>query len=64
MWGDETFKDGWNGVLQEWEELVFPINEELLEKSGSIPVLIQKNLGMINADFKVHIPLRLIRNAK
>ena len=64
MWGDETFKDGWNGVLQEWEEHVFPVNEELLEKSGSIPVLIQKNLGMINADFKVHIPLRLIRNAK
>ena len=54
----------WGDDLQEWEEYVYPVDEELLEKSGSIPMLIQKNLGVINADFKVHIPLRLIRNAK
>ena len=50
--------------LQQERDALKKQNEELLEKSGSIPMLIQKNLGVINADFKVHIPLRLIRNAK
>ena len=53
----------WGDELQEWEEYVYPVDEELLEKAGSIPVTISENLGAVNADCKVQIPLRLVRDA-
>ena len=62
MWGGEP--PYWSGALQEWEEYVLPVNEELLERTGSIPLLINEKLGIVNADCKVQIPLRLVRNAE
>ncbi len=66
IWGGQyPYSSDWDGTtLQEWEEYVFPVNEELLEKTGSIPVSIHKTLGLVNANIKVRIPLRLVRNEK
>ena len=66
IWGGQIpYSRGWDGTtLHEWEEYVFPVNEELLEKSGSIPMSIHKTLGLVNANIKVQIPLRLVRNAQ
>ena len=48
--------------LPEWEEIILPVDAAKLENAGTLPILIRKNLGYVNADFQVNIPQRLIGN--
>ena len=59
-WGRSSYDPSFS--LPEWEEIIIPVDEEKLESTGTLPVLIQKNLGYVNAKCVVNIPLRIIRN--
>ena len=48
----------------EWKEIIFPVNPETVEKVASVPVMIDRYVDRIPGQWKVEIPLRLVRNAK
>ena len=48
----------------EYEEIIFRVDPETVEKAASVPVMIEKYVERIPGQWKVEIPLRLIRNAK
>ena len=48
--------------VPEWEEIILPVDAAKLEKAGTLPILIRKNLEYVNANFTVNLPLRLIGN--
>ena len=50
--------------LPEYEEIIFRVDPETVEKAASVPVMIEKYVERIPGQWKVEIPLRLIRNAK
>ena len=48
----------------EWKEIIFPVNPETVENVASVPVMIDRYVDRIPGQWKVEIPLRLVRNAK
>ena len=63
---DETHVLSWGLTgsydVPEWEEYIIPVDAAKLESDGTLPILIQKNLEYVSANFLVNIPLRLIGN--
>ena len=56
-WG----RKGSAGGVPEWTEFIYPVDAEKLESAESLPFLLRKCLGVINARCGVSIPLRMIR---
>lgn len=61
QWGGDEYDPELGFGTPEWEEFFFSVDPEAVEHASVFTVLIQKNLTPITGNWKVDIPLRLIR---